>query len=349
MRLGRRNRQVWSQEPDFRLIKMDNRTRFTEGNADNKTDTQIASLHRSKNLIFTFMTLYIVLAVLVIIGNTLVIIAFTKLRFRRVINIFFVSLAVSDLLVGAMSIPLWIYNLSCPHFASCLKQSELVIKFYQSFDIFSALASISNLVAISVERYFAICWPVQHKISSFARYYLIIFSIWSYSLIVTIIYSVESSSMWKKYRGILVFVAGFVIPVIIIILMYSSIYRSVKTMNAHWNQTNARSALRNSVRRERRTATTVWIVTMLFMVAWLPFFVVSLLWSLRRASLPNEQDFFRLMDFIKWMHYSNSAVNPVVYAYRSEEMRRMLAKLVAPATRREEEIARVARPENRNN
>ena len=56
----------------------------------------------------------------------------------------------------------------------------------------------------------------------------------------------------------------------------------------------------------------------------------------------------RLMDFIKWMHYSNSAVNPLVYAYRSEEMRRILVKLPERALGMELERRRAIRPENRN-
>ena len=321
----------------------------TKGNVANKTDSDMNALYRSKNLVFAFMALYILLALLVIAGNTFVVVAFRRSRLRPAINMFFVSLAVSDLLVGAVSIPLWIYNLSCPYFKSCLKVNAQVTNFYQGFDIFSALASISNLVAISVERYFAICWPIQHRISSFERYLLMILATWSYSLIVTAVYSVEFSSRWKNYRGSLVFAAGFAVPIIIITLMYSSIYRNVKSMNAHWKQTNAKSALRNSVQREKRTATTMGIVTVLFVVAWLPFFVVSLLWSFDRPSLPSYGGgFTQLMGFIKWMHYSNSAVNPFVYAYRNEEIRRMLAKLVIRVTAREEEIPVVPRQGNRN-
>ena len=329
---------------------MENGT-FSGENAANSSDAKTTPLYRSKNLVFAFMAFYVLLALLIITGNALVVVAFRKIRLRNAINMFFVSLAISDLLVGAVSIPLWIYYLSCPYFTSCVNTNELVIEFYQGFDVFSALASISNLVAISVERYFAICWPVQHRISSFTRYYLMIFATWSYSVIVTVVYSMDLSATWKgkNYRGSLVFAAGFVIPLVIITAMYSSIYRSVRSMNAHWKRTNAkRSVLRNSVQREKRTATTVGIVTILFVVAWLPFFVVSLMWSFDRPNLPYGGGFTRLMDFIKWMHYSNSAVNPVVYAYRSEEIRRMLVKLVLRVMGRGKESPGVVRPGNRN-
>ena len=69
------------------------------------------------------MALYVLQVLLVIVGNTLVVTAFKKVRTRPAINIFFVSLAVSDLMVGAVSIPLWIYLLSCPYFRD-LRQTE---------------------------------------------------------------------------------------------------------------------------------------------------------------------------------------------------------------------------------
>ena len=315
---------------------MDNGTSLDENSTNATLETQ-EGLFRTKSEVFVFMALYILLSLVAIAGNTLVVVAFRKVRLRAAINLFFVSLAVSDLMVGAVSIPLWIYNLSCPYFNSCIEPNVSVSVFYRAFDVFSAMASIWNLVAISVERYLAICWPVQHRLSSFKRYYLMIFATWSYSIMITAVYSVDFNPTYKRYRGSLVFVAGFAVPLLIIIVMYSSIHRSVVSMNAHWKRVNAKtSVLRKSVQREKRTATTVFIVTALFIAAWLPFFVVSMLWTFHRSSLLVGGGFIRLMDFIKWMHYSNSAVNPIVYAYRSEEIRKMLFKLpVSIAGRRD--------------
>ena len=331
---------MFRTKPKLRIKIMENNW-FPEGtNAANKSNSNVIDLYRSKNLVITFMALYILLALLVIVGNTFVVSAFKKVRTRRAINIFFVSLAVSDLMVGAVSIPLWIYLLSCPYFATCVKPNEHVVSFYRSFDVFSALASISNLVAIAIERQFAICWPVQHRTSSFARFYVMIIATWSYALTVTVLYSIRFSPTWEMYRGALVFAAGFVIPIAVIIFTYSCIYVRVRGMNEHWKKSSAKSSLRNSVQREKRTATTVVIVTVLFLLAWLPFFVVSLMFSFDRASLPAGKGFTALLDFIKWMHYSNSGVNPLVYTYRSEEIRKMLTKMLLRSTGRQRQNPR---------
>ena len=61
--------------------------------------------------------MYVILGILIIVGNILVIAAFkTNVRLRSINNTFLVGLAVSDLLVGLVSIPLWIYNSTCNHY-----------------------------------------------------------------------------------------------------------------------------------------------------------------------------------------------------------------------------------------
>ncbi|XP_068682386.1 trace amine-associated receptor 1-like [Montipora foliosa] len=305
----------------------------------NESDSQGIGVHRSKNLVIAFMALYILLALLVIVGNTFVIVAFKRVRTRRAINIFFVSLAVSDLMVGAVSIPLWIYIFSFPYFTSSVsvEPNQKVVDFHRSFDVFSALASISNLVAIAIERQYAICWPIKHKASSFTRFYSMILAVWSYSLIITVFYSLPLSPSWEQeYRSVLSFTAGFVIPVIVIIAAYSSIYIRVRSMSNFWKSTSARSSLRINVQQEKRTAMTVVIVAVLFLLAWLPFFVVTMLYSFYRASLPDEgSGFTSLLDFVKWMHYSNSIVNPLIYTYRSQQIRKMLGIMLLRLTGRQ--------------
>lgn len=36
----------------------------------------------------------------------------------------------------------------------------------------------------------------------------------------------------------------------------------------------------------------------------------------------------RLVEIVKWMHYSNSAVNPFIYAFRDKDMKREFLQLL---------------------
>lgn len=60
--------------------------------------------------LYTSLVFYFVIAVFAIFGNGLVCAAFaTNKRLRILTNYYVVSLAVSDILVGSINIPLWMY------------------------------------------------------------------------------------------------------------------------------------------------------------------------------------------------------------------------------------------------
>ena len=50
------------------------------------------------------------------------------------------------------------------------------------------------------------------------------------------------------------------------------------------------------------------------------------MFSFDRTSLLAGKGFAARLEFVKWVHYSNSGVNPLLYTYRSEERRKMLTK-----------------------
>ena len=101
----------------------------------------------------------ILLAVAILFGNALVIASYKiNRRLRTRTNAFLVSLAVSDFLVGIISMPMWIYNIIIVDNGSVPFKA-----IFKTFDVFSALASIYHLTAISIERYIAVSRPFYYK------------------------------------------------------------------------------------------------------------------------------------------------------------------------------------------
>ena len=99
------------------------------------------------------------LAFLIIVGNSLVITTYRRNAFLHTrINIFIVSLLVSDLLVGAVSVPIWTYLT----FVNFQNIPIHLLENYLFFDIFSTLASIFNFTAISIERWYVISRPFTY-------------------------------------------------------------------------------------------------------------------------------------------------------------------------------------------
>ena len=98
-------------------------------------------------LLGTVMSLLITIAIL---GNFLVCIAIlTDVRLRRLSNLFFFSLALSDLLVASLVMPFAMVN----DLTGSWWFGKDFCKLWIAADVMSCTASIINLLAISFDRY----------------------------------------------------------------------------------------------------------------------------------------------------------------------------------------------------
>ncbi|RMX40852.1 hypothetical protein pdam_00006508 [Pocillopora damicornis] len=258
--------------------------------------------------------LYCFLSLFVILGNVLVVAAFRfNRRLRTINNTFLVGLAVSDLLVGLISIPLWIYISSCQQLITCVIDQDL-LTFYSTVDIFTGCASVLQLTAISIERYLAITRPINHRAYSMWIYYGMIMTAWSFAFIMAGLFPVQMNK-WQKPYSIILFTGCFAVPALIIVTVYAIIFQAAKgTTRARVHPAGHGG---NSAQSEAKIAATIAVITGLFIIAWLPFCIVNLFAEFWHHLLPPFPEILRLIRFVKWMHYSNSMVNPMVYAYRN--------------------------------
>ena len=275
-----------------------------------------------------FVTFSIALAAFIIMGNALVIGAYkTNLYLRTGTNSFLVSLALSDFLVGSVSMPIWIYLTVIDR---SLEERKELIDFFKCFDIFSAMASIFHLVAICVERFIAISQPFAHISTRF--YQAMITAAWIFATLVSLVYNIEYV---KTSYAIVVFVAGFLLPAVVMTFMYGRIFRIARALIKRTPGSQTLENTRNQrISEERKVVITVALVSALFLLAWLPFFLLSITWKFCKRALDNYKSLPKLVIFVKWMHYSNSAVNPMVYAFRDREMRKTFRKLMSVSCKR---------------
>ena len=268
---------------------------------------------------------YVLLGLVIILGNILVIAAFSfNTRLRTINNTFLVRLAVSDLLVGLISIPLWIYVSSC-QLTTCVQSVEL-LTFYSTVDIFTGCASVLQLTTISMERYLALTRPINHR--SYSMWILLLLDDCHrvdlcYRHGETIPHSIEQ--MAKPYSIILT-ATCFVIPTLVMLTVYAVIYKAAR--GTARTRVHPAEAPKRPAQNETKIAATIALITGLFVIAWLPFFVVNMLAEFCLPCLPPYPNIMRLVRFVKWMHYSNSIVNPFVYAYRNGEMRKTFKRLL---------------------
>ncbi|EDO36788.1 predicted protein [Nematostella vectensis] len=279
-----------------------------------------------------FLVFCLLLALVIICGNSLVMVAYrANSRLRTKANLFLVSLAVSDCLVGVAALPLWILInvLRIP------SSSAFHILFI-SFDIFSALTSVFHLTAISVERFVAVSRPLHYASLSFRYYKLTIIIAWLSSALIAALYRIAQISNYMSHYVPFLLCMGFLGPLFIIASMYCKIFNIARMLilkdpgeEIALARAQCRQSAKSVLRRERKVAVTVSIITGLFFCAWLPFWTVLMIsFYCGPGCFYSNAAMMGTIAFSKWMHYGNSAVNAFVYAFRDREMRRTFARIL---------------------
>ncbi|CAH3030613.1 unnamed protein product [Porites evermanni] len=116
-------------------------------------------------------------AVLIVAGNLLTIAFFAmKKKLRKKSLLLVINMAFADVMLGAVSLPLYIYLWVGPHFNLWPFKASLEILFFICYTIFSQ-ASLISAVFISCERFFAIFWALKHKTLSMRAHRFAVFMV----------------------------------------------------------------------------------------------------------------------------------------------------------------------------
>ncbi|XP_031570992.1 muscarinic acetylcholine receptor M3-like [Actinia tenebrosa] len=265
---------------------------------------------------------------LILVGNLLVMTSYKiNHRLRTRTYTFLVNLAVSDLIVGGINIPLW---LSCIINYDRCSSYKTFVKIFKIFDLFGAYASIFHLTAISIERYIAVVRPYSFQQLRQKSFYIVSVFAWSLSLLMASLSWFSASHFNLKIYNVAIFLLGFALPAAIVVSMYFGIFKAAKSL-ALRTPVFPQNGRKNQMimREDRKVAVTVAVISGLFIIAWLPFFILSIIAAFCFECFPaNATDTLRIVTSVKWLHYSNSMVNPIVYALRDEEMRNTFKKIL---------------------
>ena len=252
-----------------------------------------------------------IIALVAVFGNLMVVTAFfINDKLRTVTNYFVLGLAIADILVGAISVPLWMYMLKAYAFPTGNENVQRLRTFYMTMDIFSGFSSILHLMAISMERYFCVGWAVKHRNTPKYVYYIALFMIWLISALTACVKFIIPS-IDPKDHTLVASVVFFLLPLTIIVVAYAAIWKIATTrMN--------NNPSKRSLKREIRTAFTIAFVIGFFLVAWTPFFVTQII-AFYCTKCPIH---WSALILCKFLHHSNSSINPIVYGVRIPEFRK---------------------------
>ncbi|XP_017764895.1 PREDICTED: growth hormone secretagogue receptor type 1 [Eufriesea mexicana] len=293
----------------------------------------------------TSMVVCIVVMVLGIIGNLMVpIVVFRGKDMRNSTNIFLVNLSVADLCVLLICIPTILVEVNSG--PQVWPLGEHMCKAVPFVELTVAHASVLTILAISFERYYAICEPLRvGYMCTKARATFLCLVAWMAAALCTspillmVTYEEEenadgtyiptcntvANTYWTKGFVLFTIIVFFVIPLLILVVLYTVIARYLMT-----NPTISRGSSNNLLKYRKQVMLMLGTVVLCFFLCLLPFRALTL-WILavpptRIVNLGIEC-YFTLLYFCRVMLYLNSAINPILYNLMSTKFREGFLRL----------------------
>ncbi|XP_044042640.1 dopamine receptor D4 related sequence [Siniperca chuatsi] len=148
---------------------------------DNVTPGSLPGETHLRDYNYLALVLGVPLILVIILGNILVCLSvLTEHSLKTATNYFIISLAVADLLLAVLVLPLYVYS---EFLGGIWTLSTYICDALMTMDVMLCTASILNLCAISVDRYIAVVVPLKYNRNQFSvRQLALITATWVLSL-----------------------------------------------------------------------------------------------------------------------------------------------------------------------
>lgn len=311
---------------------------FTDAaNSNNQTGFRGPTINKSAVTVF-LITSYVIIFLVGIVGNSLVI--YVVLRFAKmktVTNLYILNLAVSDASF-LISLPFIITTTLIEHWIF----GTAMCKIYNVLYSINFVTSILTLTVLSGDRYLAVCHPIRSgRYRTLNIAYFICLCIWSVSFLVMlpiILYSTTVPNyknpafetctiQWPSDQLLpegkaftwYTFLLGFAIPVSMITVFYSSVIVRLRCAGQMIKSKGKKKS-------HRKVTKLVLAVILVYVSCWLPHWVFQI-------NLTFQDPFHRLQTWEIYLFnvftvltFGNSMLNPLLYAFLSDNFRRSFAK-----------------------
>lgn len=276
-----------------------------------------------------------------VVGNSLVLVVVGRARYSSGVgagaagalraasptNLFILNLSVADLCFLLVCVPVHATIYSLPEWVF----GAFLCTFGHYLFTVSMLVSIFTLTAMSVDRYVAV---VLSKKSAFIRSrrnaLLGVALIWTLALVLSVPVAQHqiltghptapnNTFCWERWPGtsravyrVSLLLLGYLLPLLLISCCYAKVlfhlHKKMKNMS------------KKSERSKRKTAQTVLLVVTAFTICWMPHHIIAMWVEFGTFPLNDASFAFRIVSHC--LSYGNSCVNPVLYAFLSENFRK---------------------------
>ncbi|XP_064478437.1 allatostatin-A receptor-like [Ornithodoros turicata] len=285
------------------------------------------------------------IAIVGFFGNALVVmVVLCNPQMRSTTNILIINLAMADLLFIVFCVPFtgWDYTLNYWPFG------DVWCRIVQYLVIVCAYASIYTLVLMSLDRFLAVVHPIASmSVRTERNAYIAICLTWVAILVLCVpalfahgmeVVGSYSACMFRTSEGynwpafqICFFMSSYVIPLCLIFILYLLMLKRLWFGVAPGGRVSA-----DSVRSKKRVTRLVVVVVVVFAVCWCPIQVVLVLKSVDSYGPYMTPPRIVIQIASQILAYTNSCVNPFLYAFLSENFRKSFRKIILCSSKTKE-------------
>ncbi|KAJ8381874.1 hypothetical protein SKAU_G00026520 [Synaphobranchus kaupii] len=190
---------------------------------------------------FLALALGVPLILVIILGNVLVCLSvLTERSLKTATNYFIVSLAVADLLLAVLVLPLYVYS---EFLGGIWTLNTYICDALMTMDVMLCTSSILNLCAISIDRYIAVVVPLKYNRNQFSlRQLVLIAATWVLSFVVAspVIFGLnqvpgrDASVCKLEDDNFVVYssICSFFVPCPVMLLLYYWMFRGLRKWSA---------------------------------------------------------------------------------------------------------------------
>ena len=274
-----------------------------------------------------------------IIGNLLVCIIIIRAKFlHNLTNYLILSLAVADMFASLFLVcNVFLYEAGLIPIPMNRLGAEIYCRLYASLMFFwiCVTTSVFNLVIVTLERFFAIVYPLRYPIYfTKGRARLIVALTWIISVLQELFalwinpYNPETHQCDYKYpnkgmeifNGVFIFLISYFLPLLVMIWSYYLIMRNLKRSAS--NMMREQSAGDNAyslLRARKRVIHVLLTVVIAFVILWSPNHIVYLLQNFGIYLVSVTSAWYKLT---RVMALANSVINPFIYAFKYKQFRK---------------------------